>query len=94
MTTSHISQFDSARPHGNGSPSSRAQRTTLVILYAALVAQLAAWSILAAHVGLTAAFSGASHGSEGGVVIGGAIWLFFFTATVATVTAKYIRNNR
>lgn len=69
-------------------------RTALLALYAALVAQLAIWSSLAAHAGLTAAFTQAHPGAEAGVIAGGAIWLIQFTLAVAAATVRYRRYNR
>jgi hypothetical protein len=69
-------------------------RTALLVLYAALVAQLAIWASLAAHVNLAAAFTQAHQGTEASVVVGGAIWLVQFTLAVAAATIRYRRYNR
>jgi hypothetical protein len=72
----------------------RVQRTVLVVMYAALAAQLAIWSTLAARVGLTAAFTQAHQGAAADVVVGGAIWLVQFTLAVAAATVRYRRYHR
>jgi hypothetical protein len=72
----------------------RAQHTVLVVMYAALAAQLAIWSTLAARAGLTAAFTQAHQGAEADVVAGGAVWLVQFTLAVALATIRYRRYHR
>jgi hypothetical protein len=67
-------------------------RNTLLALYAALVAQLAIWSSLVAHIGL--AFTQPHHGAEVGVVLGGGLWLVEFTIVVLAATIRYRRHNR
>jgi hypothetical protein len=69
-------------------------RTALLVLYAALAAQLAIWIALAAQVNLTAAFTQAHQGTEASVVVGGGIWLVQFTLAVAAATIRYRRYNR
>jgi hypothetical protein len=69
-------------------------RTALLVLYTALAAQLAIWTTLAAHAGLTAAFTQAHPGADASVVVGGAMWLVPFTLAVAAATIKYLRYNR
>jgi hypothetical protein len=71
----------------------RVRRTVLLVMYAALAAQLAIWSTLAAHVGLTAAFTQAHRGTEADVVVGGAVWLVQYTLAVALATIMYRRHN-
>jgi arginine exporter protein ArgO len=92
MNASHASNVGPTNLHPGGAPVHR-PRTALVVLYAALVAQLAIWSIMAARVGLTA-FTQAHRGAEAHVVVGGAIWLIFFTITVAAATIRYRRYDR
>jgi hypothetical protein len=72
----------------------RVQRTVLAVMYAALAAQLAIWSTLAARVSLAAAFTQAHQGAEADVVVGGAIWLVQFTLAVAAATIRYRRYDR
>lgn len=93
MNPSHASQFGPGNLHAAGTRQAHAQRTVLLVMYAALVAQLAIWASLAAHVGLTAAFTQAHKGAQADVVIGGAIWLAQFTLAVALATVRYRRNN-
>ena len=92
MNASHASHVGplNPRPAGRG----RVQRTVLLVMYAALAAQLAIWSTLASHVGLAAAFTQAHRGTEADVVVGGAIWLFWFTLSVAASTVRYRQNYR
>jgi hypothetical protein len=66
----------------------------LLAIYAALAAQLAIWSSLAARVGLTKAFTSAHPSAEASLVVGGAIWLVQFTAAVVYATIRYRRYNR
>ncbi len=94
MNPSHASDAVPSNLHRAGSRPAHPPRTALVVLYAALVAQLAIWSILAAHVGLAAAFTQADHGAEANVVVGGAFWLLPFTIAVAAATIRYRRDNR
>jgi hypothetical protein len=72
----------------------RVQHTALAVMYAALAAQLAIWSTLAARAGLTAAFTQAHQGAEADVIAGGAIWLVQFTLAVALATIRYRRYHR
>jgi hypothetical protein len=67
-------------------------RTALLALYAALAAQLAIWSTLVAHIGLT--FTQPHHGAQTGVVVGGGVWLVEFTIVVLVATIRYRRHNR
>ena len=69
------------------------RRTVLLVMYAALAAQLAIWSTLAARTGLTAAFTQAHRGTQADVVAGGAIWLAQYTLAVALATIMYRRHN-
>jgi len=94
MNASHASNAgpDNIRPAGTRP--ARSWRTALLVLYAALVAQLAIWSSLAAHVGLTAAFTQAHQGAEADVVVGGAIWLVQFMIAVGAATIRHSRYNR
>ena len=92
MNASHTANVAPLNLHPVGTR--RAQRTVLLVLYAALAAQLAIWSTLAAHVGLTSAFTQAHQGAEADVVIGGAIWLVQFTLAVVLATVMYRRNDR
>jgi hypothetical protein len=93
MNASHASNAGLSNLHQAGTPPAHL-RTALLVLYAALVAQLAIWSSLAARVGLTAAFTQAHSGAEASVVVGGAIWLVQFTVAVAAATIRYRRYNR
>jgi len=92
MNTSHASHAGPANPQPAGtSPSHR--RTALLILYLALVAQLAVWSTLAAHAGFAAAFAASHPGTESAIVVGGAIWLAQFTIAVVAATIRYSRYS-
>lgn len=82
-----------ANLHPAGTPPAHL-RTALLVLYAALAAQLAIWGSLAAQVNLTAAFTQAHQGTEASVVAGGAIWLVQFALAVAAATVRYRRYNR
>jgi hypothetical protein len=95
MNTSHVSSADpgNLHPAGTGTPPLHRQRTVLLVMYAALVAQLAVWSSLAAHTGL-AAFTLAHQGAEADVVVGGAIWLAQFTVAVVLATVRHRRHDR
>jgi hypothetical protein len=66
----------------------------LLVMYAALAAQLAIWGILAARVDLTTAFTLAHQGTEASLVVGGAIWLLQFTLAVVLATIRYRRYHR
>jgi hypothetical protein len=92
MNTSHASHAGPSTLHPAGTRP-HPQRTVLWVLYAALVAQLAIWSRLAAHTGL-GAFTQAHHGAEADVVVGGAIWLAQFTIAVVLATVRYRRSLR
>jgi hypothetical protein len=93
MNTSHASQFGPGNLHPVGTPQAHAQRTVLLVMYAALAAQLAIWSTLAARTGLAAAFTQAHRGAQADVV-GGAIWLAQFTIAVVLATVSYRRHGR
>lgn len=94
MNASHASHVSPTNLHPAGTRPWHPPRAALLVMYAALVAQLAIWSILAARVGLTAAFTPARHGADAGVVVGGAVWLLQFTAAVVAATIKYRRYDR
>lgn len=68
MNASHASTADPGNLYPVGTRPVHL-RTALLVLYAALAAQLAIWSSLAAHVGLTAAFTQAHHGAAANVVV-------------------------
>jgi len=93
MSTSHASHVGPSTLHPGRTRPAHPQRTVLLILYAALVAQLAIWSRLAAHTGL-GAFTQAHPGAEADVVVGGAIWLAQFTIAVVLATVRYRRYHR
>jgi hypothetical protein len=93
MNASHTSHVGPANLRPAGAASVRTRRTLLLALYAALVAQLAIWSIMAARVGLTA-FTHAHRGAEADVVVGGAVWLIVFMISVAGATIRYRQDNR
>jgi hypothetical protein len=92
MNASHTANVGPTNLHPVGTR--RVQRTALVVMYAALAAQLAIWSTLAARVNLTAAFTQPHQGAEADVVVGGAVWLVLFTLAVALATIRYRRYNR
>jgi hypothetical protein len=92
MNASHAATVGPTNLHPAGTP--RVQRTVLLVMYAALAAQLAIWSTLAARVGLTAAFTQAHRGAAADVVVGGAVWLAQFTLAVALATIRYRRYHR
>jgi hypothetical protein len=94
MNASHASQLSPSNRHPIGTRPVHPRRTALLVLYAALAAQLAIWSTLAAHVSLAAAFTQPHQGAEADVVVGGAIWLAQFTLAVAAATIRYRRHNR
>jgi hypothetical protein len=94
MNASHASHLGPRNQHPIGTRPVHPRRTVLVILYAALAAQLAIWSTLAAHVDLTAAFTQPHRGAEAAVVVGGAIWLAQFTLSVVLTTIRYRRYGR
>jgi len=94
MNAIHASNVGPGNLHPVGTRPVHPPRTALLALYAVLVAQLAIWSGLAAHVGLTAAFTQTHHGAEASVVVGGAIWLVQFTIAVVGATIRYRRYNR
>jgi hypothetical protein len=93
MNASHASNVGPANLHPGEAPVHR-PRTALLVLYAALVAQLAIWSIMAARIDLTAAFTQAHQGAEAELVVGGAVWLVLFMLAVATATIRYRQYNR
>jgi hypothetical protein len=93
MNASHASTADPGNLYPVGTRPVHL-RTALLVLYAALAAQLAIWSSLAAHVGLTAAFTQAHHGAAANVVVGGGAWLVQFTIAVVAATIRYRRYNR
>jgi hypothetical protein len=94
MNATHAFNAGPANLHPPGTRPAHAPRTALLVLYAALVAQLAIWSTLAAHVDLAAAFTQAHRGAEADAVVGGAIWLVQFTLSVVLATIMYRRHNR
>lgn len=94
MNASHASNVGPANLHPDGAPAVHRLRTVLLALYAALVAQLAIWSIMASRVDLHAAFTQAHQGAEAELVVGGAIWLVLFTLAVALATIRYRRYGR
>jgi hypothetical protein len=93
MNTSHAAHVGPNNLHPAGTRPAHL-RIVLLVLYAALVAQLAIWSSLAARVSLTAAFTQPHRGTESDVVVGGAVWLIVFTMTGAGATSRYGRYNR
>jgi hypothetical protein len=94
MNASHASHVGPANLHPAGARPSHRLRTTLLVMYAALAAQLAIWSILAARVNLHAAFTQPHQGAEANVVAGSTIWLVLFTLAVALATVNYRRYHR
>jgi hypothetical protein len=92
MNASHASNVSPAKLHPNATRPVRS-RALLLVIYAALAAQLAIWSTLAARVGLTRAFSLAHQGAEASLVVGGAIWLVQFALAAVLATIRY-RQNR
>ncbi len=94
MNTSHTSHAHPSNLHPAGTRPWYPPRAALLVMYAALVAQLAIWSILAAHVGLSAAFTQPHRGAEADVVVGGVVWLAMFTMSVVAATISYRRHNR
>jgi hypothetical protein len=93
MNTSHATQAGPGNLHPAGTRPVHL-RIALVVLYAALAAQLAIWGSLAAHVSLTAAFTQPHQGTAADVVVGGAVWLAVFTLAVVANTIRYRRYNR
>lgn len=93
MNTSHAAYAGPSNLHTAGTRPAHL-RIALLVLYAALAAQLAIWGSLAAHVSLTAAFTQPHRGAEADVVVGGAIWLAQFTMAVFAATIRYRRYNR
>jgi hypothetical protein len=93
MNASHTSNVRPSNLHSAGAAPARSRRIVLLVLYAALVAQLAVWSVLASRVGLTA-FTQHVHGGEANVVVGGAVWLVVFTISVVGATIRYRQDNR
>jgi hypothetical protein len=91
MNATHTANVAPTNLHPAGTR--RVQRTVLVVMYAALAAQLAIWTTLAARAGLTAAFTHAHQGAETDVVVGGAVWLVQFTLAVALATIRYRRYH-
>jgi hypothetical protein len=94
MNASHASHLGPSNLHPIGTRAVHRRRTAMLVLYAALAAQLAIWSTLAAHVDLTAAFTQPHRGAEADVVAGGAIWLVQFTLSVVLATIRYRRYGR
>ena len=94
MNASHTSDAGPSDLHPAGAPPGHRRRTALLVLYAALVAQLAIWSVMAARVNLHAAFTKAHQGAEAEVVVGGVVWLAVFTLSVALATVRYRKNHR
>jgi hypothetical protein len=92
MNASHAPHVGPINPHPAGR--GRVQRTVLLVMYAALAAQLAIWGTLASRVSLTAAFTQAHRGAESDVVVGGAVWLALFTMAVVLATIRYRRYWR
>jgi hypothetical protein len=92
MNASHASHVGPVNSHPAGR--GRVQRAVLLVMYAALAAQLAIWGILASRVGFSAAFTQAHLGTEAHVVVGGAIWLFWYTLAVVLATVRYRRYWR
>jgi hypothetical protein len=90
MNATHASNASPSNLHPAGAPPVHRPRTALLVLYAALVAQLAIWSILASRVGLPA--STHAHGvAEADLVNGGIVWLISFTLVVVAATVRYRR---
>jgi hypothetical protein len=94
MNATHASNAGPSNLHPAGPPSVHRPRTALLALYAALVVQLAIWSILASRVNLHAAFTQADQGTEAKLVVGGTIWLFVFTLAVTGATISYRRYHK
>jgi len=94
MNASHASHAGPTNLHAAGASPARRLRTVLLVMYAALVGQLAIWSVLAARVNLHAAFTQPHQGAEAELVAGGAIWLVLFTLAVAVATVNYRRYHR
>jgi hypothetical protein len=94
MNASQASNASPSNLRPAGAPPAHRPRTGLLALYAALVAQLVIWGILAARVNLHAAFTQAHQGAEADLVVGGAIWLVLFTLAVVLATIRYRRYNR
>ncbi len=92
MNDSHALNAGPDYLHRAGTRPVHPPRTALLALYAALVAQLAIWSILVAHIGLT--FTQPHHGAQVGVVVGGGVWLVEFTIVVLAATIRYRRYHR
>jgi hypothetical protein len=92
MNASHTANVGPTNLHPAGTRP--VQYFVLLVMYAALAAQLAIWSTLATRVGLTAAFTQAHRGAEADVVVGGAVWLVQFTLAVALATIRYRRYHR
>jgi hypothetical protein len=94
MNASHASHPAPGNLHPIGTRPVHRPRTALLVMYAALAAQLAVWSTLAAQVNLAAAFTQAHQGAEANVVVGGAVWLVLFTFSVVVNTIRYRRYGR
>jgi hypothetical protein len=94
MNASHASHLGPSNPHPIGTRPVHRRHNLLLVLYAALAAQLAIWCTLAAHVDLAAAFTQAHRGAEADVVVGGAVWLFQFTISTVLATIRYRRHGR
>jgi hypothetical protein len=94
MNTSPITPTGSAHLHRPAAPSGPPSRRVLAVLYAALAAQLAAWSALAAHISWSAAFAGAHQDVAAQVALGSTLWLALFIALVAIATITRHRSAR
>jgi hypothetical protein len=92
MNASHAPNISPSDPYPVARAPRRRPRTALLVLYAALVAQLAVWSSLAAHTGLTP-FTQHVRGAEASLVVGGAIWLVMFMLVVASATIRFRRHD-
>lgn len=93
MNASHASNVSPANLHPNATRPVHSP-ALLLVMYAALAAQLAIWSSFAAHIGLIRAFTLAHPSAAASLVVGGAIWLVQFTLSVVYATIRYRRHNR
>jgi hypothetical protein len=93
MNVSHASNVSPGSLHPAAAPARR-PRTALLALYALLAAQLAIWSIMAAHVNLHAAFTQTHRGVEAEAVVGGVVWLALFALATVLATIRYRQYNR
>jgi hypothetical protein len=94
MNASHAANVGPSSLHPAGAPPVHRPRTALLALYAALVAQLAIWSVLAARVNLHAAFTQPHQGAAAELVFGGTFWLVPFALAVVVATIRYRRYDR